>query len=478
VGDNFAQSTLTKNRMLSPRARRWLEPTLVIALLLLGLYVRVRVVSDGWKFAGSDSYGYMKLAHELRTHGRYALGPPPQPLAWVRPPLYPIFLAIVQPATDTNASWTPILATQIALGLLTALMVYFLARRLAGPVAGLIGLAIAAANPWTPPFDAAMLTETLATFLSTATVTVIVFGAARPRRWWPVAGGLVALSTLLRPDGLMLAAAFAPPFFVARAAWREKALWAGVALAGFMLVFAPWPIRNVARFGQAHPFGGRIDRFTNPVENYEGFWAWLRSWSTDWAPMTTPTTCFYAEGCPNDLVLLRRLGAYDDVNDEAGVQALFERRYREGLSPAVSRGFQELADARRRAHPLRVEVWHPITRAWAMWVTGFHELYQGRVAWPSGLGRTRPYLFQLSLVQWLLIVASGVWLSARQRTRADGGALFAAIGVRTLVLAYTFYCMPRYALEVMPLGWALIGGGVVDALRAARHFRRPAPSTT
>ena len=449
-----------------PRRRRFVEVACVVALLAAGWAIRARV-HQGWAFAGSDSYGYLKLAHELRFDGRYALGPPPEPLAWVRPPLYPIFLALVQPRAEMSAPWDRFFAVQIALDLLTALCVFLLARRLAGALAGLVALTLAVANPFSPPFTAAMLTETLATFLATATVTAIVFGAARPRRWWPLGGALVALSTLLRPDGLMLAIAFAPPLLLAGVSRREKLGWAAAGLLGFVVVFAPWPIRNLARVGAAHPIGGRIDRYSRPVENYEGYWSWLRSWSRDWISMTTPTTCFYDVGCPAGLSDLRARGAYVDVDDEAEVQRLIAARFRDGLTPEVSRGFARLADARRRAHPLLVEAWLPLSRAWSMWAAPFDELLQSRLPWPQVMTRLRPRLRAIATVQWVAMLLAGALLTARRRTRSDAGALFATVLTRTFILGYTFYCMPRYALEVMPLGWVLIGAGAFELGRLA-----------
>lgn len=461
---------------LSPRARRILEIALVVLLLLAGLALRVRLNRD-WAFVGADSVGYMKLARELVIHGRYALGPLPEPLAWVRPPLYPLFLALTVPSLEIGRSWGALIPTQIALDLATALLCFGMARRLAGPVAGLLALALAALNPFTSLFTAAMLTETLATFLSTATLAAVVLGAARPLVWWPLGGALVALSSLLRPDGLMLATAFGPALWFLPAPRRRKLTLAALTLASFTVVFAPWPARNLMRFGQARPLGGRIDRYTRPVENYAGYWAWLRSWSRDWISMTTPTTCYYDSSCPAALGSLRERGAYVDLDDAAEVERLIAQRFAEGLTPAVDAGFQRLADRRRRAHPLLVELGLPLSRAWLMWAAPHDELLQARLPWPSVWRVIHPRQRAIATVQWILILAAGAWLVARRRTRVDASSLYATLIVRTLVLGYTFYCMPRYALEVMPLGWTLAAAGLVEAWRSWRARRKPVGSS-
>jgi hypothetical protein len=463
--------------ILSARARRLVEITAVVALCIAGIAVRLRMHADGtWAFAGSDSVGYAKLGHELAAHFRYALGPLPEPASWVRPPLYPIFLALVFPSGDVfHASWTALFATQIACDVGTGLLIFAISRKMAGPVAGVVGLALVEINPFTPLFSLAMLTETLATFLATATLAALVLGVDRPqaraRRAWILAGALLAASTLLRPDGLLLVFGFLPAWYFTVAARREKFIRAALALAAFTVVFAPWPIRNVVQFRSPHPVGGRIDRFTRPVENYEGYWAWLRSWSRDYEGMTTPTTCFYDPTCnPQTLDDLRRRGAYVDIDDEARVRALIADRFRHGLTPENSRAFQTLADEHRRAHPLLVEAWFPLTRSWSMWVAPFEELLQGRPPW---IWRDlKPHLHDISLVQALAWMIGGALLCLYRPTRRDGSILYATIVLRTLVLGYTFYSMPRYSIELMPTAYALIAGGLVVAARAAIQWPR------
>jgi len=78
------------------RPVRWREPLLVVILLLAGLSVRAFCGSRSYVFAGSDSYGYNKLADQVRMEGRYALDPPPAPLHWARPWGYPLYMIIVK----------------------------------------------------------------------------------------------------------------------------------------------------------------------------------------------------------------------------------------------------------------------------------------------------------------------------------------------------------------------------------------------
>jgi 4-amino-4-deoxy-L-arabinose transferase-like glycosyltransferase len=446
---------------MSPKWQRRLEVALVIVLCALGIALRLRMMADGrWRFGGADSVGYLRLGHELAANHRYALSPA-HPLAWVRPPLYPIILAILMPNGTLQGDWTAILTFNFACEIGSALLVWRLARRMAGPVAGVLGLAVTMLNPFLPLYSAAMLTETPAAFLSTAALAMLVLvGEQRPRLGWAGAGALLALSTLLRPDGLGLGVAFLPALLLQTGTRRERLQRAAAAAIAFTVVFAPWPIRNKVATGQWHPLGGRIDRYTQPVENYEGYWAWLRSWSTDWTPMTTPTTCFYSTDCPAGLNDLRQRGAYQFYDDENVVRPLIDRRFREGLTPGVNDAFAALARQHRRARPILVEVGLPISRAWSMWTSPNDELLQARPPWIWR--QLWPHMAAWSTWQFLLFLLGGAWLCARRRTRAIAAPIYAVILVRTVVLAYTFYCMPRYTLEVLPLVYAVAAAGVVD----------------
>jgi hypothetical protein len=439
---------------------RRIELAVAVLLLAVGLFVRIRVIYV-WRFAGSDSVGYLKLAHELFAHHRYALSPQ-HPLAWVRPPLYPMILAVIMPNGQLmGSSWIPLFVFNCTLELATGVLVWRMARQLAGPWAGLLALAATMLNPFLPLYSAALLTETPALFLATATLaTLVLLAERRPRLAWAGSGALGALATLLRPDGLLLAAAFLPALIFQSGSWRDKMQRALLAAAAFVVVFAPWPLRNLVATGAVHPLGGRIDRFTQPVENYEGYWAWLRSWSTDWTPMTTPTTCFYAPDCPQGLWDLRQRGAYRFFDDEKVVQPLIQRRFREGLTPQLSHDFSAVAAAHRRARPLLVEVALPLSRAWSMWTSPNDELLQGSRPWIWP--HLWPHMARWSELQVLLFLVGGAWLSWRRRTRASASALYFAVLTRTLVLAYTFYCMPRYTLEVLPIVYTLGAAGLID----------------
>lgn len=460
---------------LGPRARLAVELVCVVALLAVGFWARRQIAADhNWRFAGSDSYGYFRLAHEWRVEGRYAMGPEPQPLAWWRVPGYPLFLALVCGTADMDHSWDAMLLAQQLVDLVTALLVWWMARRLAGRVAGLLALALAVFNPFTLPFTAAMLTEVLATALSTATVAAVLLGAARPLRWWPLAGALLGAATLVRPDSLILGIAFVPSWLLLRDT-RTRLRVAAVAVLGFLVVFGWWPARNLVRFGRPHIAATGIDRFSRPVD-YGGYFQWVKSWARDWTPQTYPVTCMFDPGCSMSWVQLRGRGAYVDLDDEAEVTRLIRLRDHRGVTDEVSRGFAELATARRRAHPVLVTVGLPLSRAWHLWVDSFEELYQGRLPWPKVMRWVRAHTKDYARVQLFAVLIAAAWLLARKATRVAAATLALPIFVRTVILAWTFYCMPRYSIEVMPLAWVLISVAAVTLAAALRQRLRRSPA--
>lgn len=454
--------------------RRRVEVAVVLALLALGLGLRLGMCR-GYVFAGSDSYGYLKLADEWRAHGRYALAPAPEPLHFARPPLYPLFVAAVKGGARAEMSggegWGRITTAQAFLDVfVTGLLVFFLARKLSGACAGAIALFIAMVMPFTVIAVGAALTECVAEALATAAIAALVLGRARPRRWFPAAGALVALSTLLRPDGLLLGFAFVPALW-AIGGWRERAIVGLAAAAGFAVAFAPWPARNLIRFGQAWSFGCRVDRTQRPIVNWSGAHHWLASYGRGWQTFNWGSGCVFDRNCVISVLQVERDGGVDDDADRAALEALLQQRSREGLSEAVSRGFDDLAAAHRRHHPLRVLAGLPLQRAIQMWTDSFDEIFQKPMPIYGGraLRATLPAI-TIGFFIWLLL--SSAVLLARPKTRADAAVLVTAIASRTAVLAFTFYCMPRYIREVMPLAYVLAGAGLVEGARWLAARRR------
>src|SRR5262249_52134372 len=155
---------------------------------------------------------------------------------------------------------------------------------------------------------------------------------------------------------------------------RETVRPALITAAAFSLVYLPWPIRNVIEFHDPHPLGGRIDRHSEPVESYEGSWAFLRAISSDWQPMTRLTTCYYDLSCAPQVHDFYQADPTLDEYELGELKQLLGLRRAQGHSPAVSDGFLALARRRTRMRPWSVEVALPWSRFTSMWIAPHDEL--------------------------------------------------------------------------------------------------------
>ena len=123
-----------------------------------------------------------------------------------------------------------------AIGTVTVVLIGLLARRVSGPAAGLLAAAIAAVYPMLWAADVSLMSETL----YGALVVAALLAAHADRA--ALLGLLLGLAALTRGEALVLLPLLAVPLFWRR--WRELA----TAFAVFVVVLAPWTIRNLATF--------------------------------------------------------------------------------------------------------------------------------------------------------------------------------------------------------------------------------------
>lgn len=448
---------------MSERRARQLEVVVALALLVMGGAFRLRVAHK-WQFAGSDSYGYLKIADELRRGHRLALGPS-EPLEYYRRPLYPAFLMVVKGDARTEASggpgWERIKLAQLAIDLLIMCpLVWLVARRLSGRVGGLCALALAALWPTSVFYTSAALTESLA--MTTTMVALAPLFLVEDRRVAFALGGVgVAIAALLRPEALVFG--LVPITALIREKGTKSLLRAIASFAiAFLLAFAWWPARNLARFGKPHLADGMIDRFSRDVPNYLGFWRWLQSWATDDRPAGSPQACFYDRGCTPTPERLDTGGAYESRAERDEVARLLALRAKEGISPAVSDGFQRLAEARRARHRFAAWIGLPLLRAWNMWLGPEDELLQnpGWRPWPAFSRAILPSLRALSIALFAATVLAAIVLLAVGRTRVGALVLVVPLAARTLALAYSAFSLPRYLIPTYPISFVLVGAAL------------------
>ena len=463
----------------APIATRWsaAEQGGLGLLLLLALWLRLRL-GQSWTFAGSDSYAYLGAARELAEHHRYAFRLPDwypdhstvPPLGYCRLPGYPLFLSVV--AFLAHRGWpalgayelifSRVKAAQAVLDVVSCLLVYLLARRLAGVRAARVGLVGAALCPPLVMFTNSVLTEALATMLTTLYIVLLALvlqaSAAGPKplrhRLWMASAAVLALGGLVRIDTLFLLPTLLLPVITrGREVLRHLP---GVVLA-FVVCFAPWPIRNQISLGHPHPLGGQCDVRGNAMP-HTSFFAWFATWVSR-EDETPPTLyCLFRRECVATAKTYPP-AAFDSPSEREALQALFDLRQREGLSPDVDAGFRRLATERLRRHPLRTVIWLPLKRAFFLWLTPIDQPLRAtsRLPGPDFLKYVRmPILYIQILILGLGLV--GLWRAARtSRLRTFAGLAAACLLLRTGALAAIGFVENRYVLELFPLLLVLVG---------------------
>ncbi len=331
---------------------------LVLLALGLGTWLRLWFL---WHFpqVNGDGLVYGDIAKNWLLHGVYgrtdysAAGATIHPTL-IRLPGYPLFLAVCFRIFGVD-HYGAVLYLQVAIDLLSALIVSWTARAIAGERAGMWALYLAALCPFTANYVAAPLSETLSIFCIALGCAALVWLQRHPG-WKPCL--LLALTwsyaTLLRPDGALLAVAsvlaiilFAkrsflgsPPLGRARAV--RLAFAAGILS---VIPFLFWTARNLRTFHVFEPLAPRYA--TDPGEfAAPGFQRWMKTWAIDFA--STSDIYWNVDSATLDVNLLPSR-AFDSPAQHDQTAEIFDA-YNETttITPAIDARFNALAAAREQ----------------------------------------------------------------------------------------------------------------------------------
>jgi hypothetical protein len=129
--------------------------------------------------------------------------------------------------------------------------------------------------PFTANYTSAILTETLATFLTTLAVLIFLLPPAMEMEFLHEKRQVV-LGALVRPEAPLLIAGVLLVLWVRwhhRANWRKLAVATLWMLAGLLLPLAPWAARNARTFGRVQFLAPRYaETFGDYIPT--GFYAW------------------------------------------------------------------------------------------------------------------------------------------------------------------------------------------------------------
>src|SRR5918993_4276269 len=207
---------------------------LLIAILALGLGLRMHAALTPPADPGNDAAAYMQIAAGLYEDGHYGGRGQASPNDWSpgAPLLYGAVYAVTGGVNPKAA-----LVLLALLGTVTILLTYLLARRLAGPIAGVAAALLAATYPAFIDNTGRMLAEPVALVWLPAAMLAFLWASDGGPPWrWLAPGALLGLTTLTRPEYLPFVAVFA--LLALLRVWRghRRGLVPGIAAAALLVV--------------------------------------------------------------------------------------------------------------------------------------------------------------------------------------------------------------------------------------------------
>ncbi len=451
----------------------------LVAALSLGLVLRLFFVFH-FPFYAGDTKFYDELARNLLDHRIYGLFVRGQltPVD-MRMPGYSLFLSGLYSALGRSSK--AVMVFQTFIDLLTCVLTAVIAGLIA-PAASKIRIAtialwMAALCPFTANYSAALLTEVLATFLTTLAVLTFLTAFSRSSASssnassahrplysqaasWLLTGIIVGLGTLVRPEtplfllaaGLVLAVCGRQ-----RANWKKLFLAVSWMLVGLILTLTPWAARNARTLGRieflapryAQTYGDFIPR---------GFYSWTGTWMVHFKDAYLVTWKLGKE--PIRMEDLPK-AAFDSRAEQTRVELLLDQ-YNSDLqmSPLLDREFATLAHERIARRPIRTYVEIPLARMCAIWFTPRLALlpYSGRLWPPKEMWRSDRTDFAATIgfgilnFVYLVLAAIGAW---RFRKQLMVAFLIALVLIRTIFLTQLQTVEPRYVIVCYPVILAL-----------------------
>jgi 4-amino-4-deoxy-L-arabinose transferase-like glycosyltransferase len=228
---------------------------LVLALIVvLGFGLRAHRALDPLDHPGDDARAYFSLSKSLYEDGTY--GGPSFRDASDWSPGAPLLYAGVYYATGGVRDNAARLVLAL-LGAAAIVVAYLLARRLAGPSAGLLAAAGVAVYPAFIHSNGALLSEPPAVFTLPAAVLAFLWARESGSPWaWLAPGILFGLTALIRPEYLLVGFAFALAALIGiwrERGWRPGATAAALLVAAFLLPIVPWTIHNLVSIDRFVP---------------------------------------------------------------------------------------------------------------------------------------------------------------------------------------------------------------------------------
>jgi 4-amino-4-deoxy-L-arabinose transferase-like glycosyltransferase len=238
--------TAVANRIRALPQRHGRTTLIVLAaILLLGFGLRAYRVIEPLPTPGDDAHAYYALSKSLYTEGSFGGSTFHDSSDWS--PGAPLLYAASFYATGGAREGTARIV-ELLLGLAAILVVYLLGRRIACRPAGLLAAFAVAVYPPFIHSTGALYSEPAAILTLPAAVLAFLWAGEQERlRAWLLPGLLFGLTALIRPEYLLVGAAFAVLALVKvgrERGWRTGLAGAALLIAALLLPIIPWTIRN------------------------------------------------------------------------------------------------------------------------------------------------------------------------------------------------------------------------------------------
>lgn len=403
-----------------------------------------------------DTAVYAELARNWFHHGVYGFLQGGRILpTLIRLPGYPLFLGVV--FSIFRHDWLiPALIVQALADLVGCWLLCDVLRTEVSPRAGWAALLLSALCPFTAAYTATGMTESLSAFCMALAIWSLARLVRTVRAGHTPTRAVLALSCaaggamLLRPDGVLLTAAFCAGLFwyLRRIAGFGRALRPAMMVALLALVpLVPWTIRNQRTFHEFQPLAPRYAN--NPGEFVpSGFFRWMRTWSVDYIDAGTvfwnlddqidwddipQRACYSAAECRQTETLIDDHDAVDTV------------------TPPMDARFAALAAQRIRERPWDYYLVIPALRVASMWLWPRTEVFHMSIYWWRIREHPADSLIAMGLGAInLAYIALAIAGFLRRRVPLKG-VLLAYLVLRCLLLAQMENPEQRYTLIAFPI---------------------------
>jgi len=437
---------------------------ILVAILLLGLGLRVREAWDG-RAPVFDAAAYAKIAANLDEGNGFTVGPSATQPSSNYSPGVPLVVAGIYGLTGGVHERTARIVLAL-IGTLSVLFAYLIGRRLSGSAAGLTGAGAVAIYLALLEYQGMLMGEPLAATLLSGAVLATLWSQGRsfsargschgaggpagspravldppaprhPRVRWLIPGALFGCLILVRPEylGVVLLVSLVVLLGETRENWSRTLVPALVLLVGTAVVVVPWTVRNAVA----------LDRVV-PV-------------STGGGQVLFAGTYLPSDGNPE------RVGAevVERHPELFGPGAVERLRLEQILARLAAQRYPGVETDKALSRMGREQLWDDVSEE-PLEYAGFAAKKVARI-WlhgPRDVMREPGW----EVFHWLLLCLGLVGLVVLAKQRRWEALLLATIFVAITAISALLVASPRRVLVLMPLVAALAGVGTVALYEA------------